>query len=439
MARVDAEERQLADALWVHLDLEGQRRERLVVIVLAYAELACLRVLALDRGNVRGRRQVVDDRVEDRLHAAVAQRRAAQDRYKDSRHGAATQPRLDLLLADLLLLEVFVHHAVIEVRHGFDQLVPVLDDQVLHAGRYVERLGALGTEVVRVHVGLSAEQVDVSNEAGFGADRQLNRHRARAEARADRVQRPVEVRPDTVHLVDESDAGHAVAIGLAPDGLGLGLDSGHGVENGHRAIQHAQAPLDFDREVHVSGCVYDVDRVVAPVGRRRGRRDCDPALLLLDHPVHGRGPFVNLAHLVDAARIKEDPLGRRRLARVDMRHDPDVSDLVDSDGTLLHLQCHVHLSVPEVRESFVAFGHPVGLLFALQRTAGILHTLKIVVGYFLTHLLPASLLHKTNEPAAGEREPALRTDFNRNLVGGGPHAAGLGPAQGGGGWEELGG
>src|SRR5258706_431684 len=92
------------------------------------------------------------------------------------------------------------------------------------------------------------------------------------------------------------------------------------------------------------GCVYDVDRVLAPLGGGRSRRDRDPALLLLDHPVHGGSALVNLTHLVDAARVEKDPLSRRRLARVDMRHDPDVSDLVDRDRTFLHLQCHAHLS-----------------------------------------------------------------------------------------------
>jgi len=53
---------------------------------------------------------------------------------------------------------------------------------------------------------------------------------------------------------------------------------------------------------------------------------------------------VHLAHLVDPARIEKDAFGGRRLAGVDVRHDPDVSDLVDRDRTLCHLQCHAHLT-----------------------------------------------------------------------------------------------
>ena len=54
------------------------------------------------------------------------------------------------------------------------------------------------------------------------------------------------------------------------------------------------------------------------------RRDGDAALLLLDHPVHDRGALVDLADLVGAAGVVEDPLGRGGLARVDVGHDPDV-------------------------------------------------------------------------------------------------------------------
>ncbi len=57
----------------------------------------------------------------------------------------------------------------------------------------------------------------------------------------------------------------------------------------------------------------------------RGRGDGDPALLLLDHPVHGGSALVDLAQLVVDAGVIEDPLGHRGLARVDVGHDPDVA------------------------------------------------------------------------------------------------------------------
>src|SRR5438132_7174653 len=72
--------------------------------------------------------------------------------------------------------------------------------------------------------------------------------------------------------------------------------------------------------------------------------------------------------------------------------------------------------VPEVRESFVAFSHPVGLLFALHRTAGVLRSIDDLVRELLRHALSAALARKTNDPAAGEGEPALRADLDGDLI-----------------------
>ncbi len=312
--------------------------------MVAAHQSAALGVGTLDRRHVGRGRKEVDDRVEDRLHAPVAQRGAAQHRHDVAGYRPAAQGRADLSLGRLLLLEVHVHDRVVVVRRRLDQVVAVLLDELLHACRHGLRLDAVGAEVVRVHDRVLGDQVEVALEVALSADGQLNRHRSRAQARADGVQRAVEVGSDAVHLVDEGDPGHAVAVGLAPDRLGLRLHARDGVEHGHGAVEHAQAALDLDREVHVSGCVYDVDRVLAPLRSRRSRRDRDPPLLLLDHPVHGGGPFVNLSHLVDAARIEKDAFGGRRFTGVNVRHDPDVPGLLDRDRTLRHFQCHAHLS-----------------------------------------------------------------------------------------------
>src|SRR3546814_15111921 len=71
--------------------------------------------------------------------------------------------------------------------------------------------------------------------------------------------------------------------------------------------------------------------------RARGRRDRDAALLLLGHPVHLAGALVGLTDLVGLARVEEDPLGRRRLARVDVGHDADVANSFERVGALCHL------------------------------------------------------------------------------------------------------
>ena len=329
LARVDADVGELADERVGH-DLEGQGREGLVVVgeSVGRAVLVALDDLeALHRRDVERARQEVDDGVEQRLHALVLERGAAQQRGdRDVERGLADR-RTQPVDVDVLLGQVGLHERVVVLRDGLEQA---------HA-RGVGGLGHLGgdlvdrplaTEVVVVHDRLHVDQVDDAAEVRLGADRKLDRDRVRAEAIDDRLDAHVEVRAGAVHLVDVGDARDAVLVGLAPDRLGLGLDAGDGVEDRDRAVEHAQRALDLDGEVDVAGRVDDVHAVVAPRGGGGSGGDRDATLLLLLHPVHGRRALVDLAELVRAARIEEDALGRRRLAGVDVRHDPDVARLL---------------------------------------------------------------------------------------------------------------
>ena len=90
---------------------------------------------------------------------------------------------------------------------------------------------------------------------------------SRPEAIDDHLDAHVEVGAGAVHLVDEAHARHPIAIGLAPNGLGLRLNTGNAVENGNRAVEHAQRALDLDGEVDVAGRIDDVDPVIAPEGQ----------------------------------------------------------------------------------------------------------------------------------------------------------------------------
>ena len=205
-------------------------------------------------------------------------------------------------------------------------------------GDAAELLGvdhALGVflEVPRLH----SDEVDETPEVGLGAHRDLGGDGVGAEALLHGVDGVEEVGADAVVLVDERDAGHAVLGGLAPHGLGLRLDAGDGIEDGDGAVEDAQAALDLGREVHVARGIDDLEAVglavldatgVVPEARGGSGGDGHAALLLLDHPVHGSGAVVDLAHLVRLSGVVKDTLGRRGLARIDVGHDPDVSRIV---------------------------------------------------------------------------------------------------------------
>jgi len=109
------------------------------------------------------------------------------------------------------------------------------------------------------------------------------------------------------------------------DGAVAVFDAVHGVKHRHRAVEHAQRALHLGGEIHVAGCVNDIDTDVAPGACGGGAGDGDAALLLLLHPIHGRSALVHFAETVQASRIEKDALGRSGLAGIDVGHDADVS------------------------------------------------------------------------------------------------------------------
>src|SRR5207248_3695166 len=105
------------------------------------------------------------------------------------------------------------------------------------------------------------------------------------------------------------------------------------VEHAYGTVEYTQAALHLDGEVHMARRVDDIQPLVLPERGGCGGGDRDAALLLLLHPVHGGGAFMDLAHLVALAGVVEDPLGRGRLARIDVGHNAEVAVVLDFMGT----------------------------------------------------------------------------------------------------------
>ena len=331
-ARVDAEERELTDERVGH-DLEGERGKRLFVVGAALDRRALylrVEVDAFNRRDVERRGQIIDHGIEQRLHALILERRAANDRHErrvflaDRLDRAFPQRRLDFGLSDFFTGQVLLEQLVVGLADLFDQLLAEFLGLVQHLGRNLADDVVGAHRLVLVGERLHPNQIDDPDKLVFGANRELNRNRVALQLRLDLLERAAEVGADAVHLVDEADARHAVLVGLAPHRFRLRLDARDGIKDRARAVEDAQRALDFDGEIHVTGRVDDVDAVIAPVAGGGSGRNRDATLLLLLHPVHHRRAFVDLADLVRLAGIEEDPLGRGRLPGIDVGHDADV-------------------------------------------------------------------------------------------------------------------
>ena len=229
---------------------------------------------------------------------------------------------------DLLALEVLLHHRVVDVGQRLDQLLAPLGRGVGQVGRdlldrVVVALLGLPAPGERAH----ADQVDDADVVALEPDRDLQHQRGGVEPVDHHLHAAEEVRAGAVELVDEAHPRDVVLVGLPPDVLGLRLHAGDTVVDRDRTVQHPQRPLDLDREVDVAGRVDDLDRVALPLALGGGGGDRDAALLLLLHPVHDGSALVDLTDLVRDAGVEQDPLGRRGLTGIDVRHDADVAYL----------------------------------------------------------------------------------------------------------------
>src|SRR5215472_10038537 len=172
------------------------------------------------------------------------------------------------------------------------------------------------------------EKVDASDEVVFSTEGKLKGNGVGSEALAHGADDVVKVRAHLVHLVDKREAWDAILVRLAPYGFRLWLHSSHRIEDRYGAIQNAERALDFHGKVHVAGGINNIDAMflaeAVPGSGSCGAGDGDAPLALLLHPVHGGRAFIHRTDLVGHTGVIKDALGRRRLAGVDMRHDPDI-------------------------------------------------------------------------------------------------------------------
>ena len=134
--------------------------------------------------------------------------------------------------------------------------------------------------------------------------------------------------PTPVHLVDETDAGDHIGVRLSPDGLGLGLNSGHRIQHNDSAVQYAETAFHLSGEVHVARGINNVYPVFVPLCSSSGRGYGYAPFPFLGHEIHRRSTLVNAANLVNSARQVKHPFGNGGLARVNVSNEPNVSDFV---------------------------------------------------------------------------------------------------------------
>ncbi len=176
-AAVDAEERELAD-VGVGERLEHQGADGRLGIRRAPSRLLRLEVGPRRLAAAGGRRQRVDDQVEQRGGPHIPRGGGTEDRHELALADAGAQRPEHLGLAEGSRLEVLGEQLVVRLGGGFDELLAIL------LGPIREVVGdlALGRLAARVRHGLHLHEIDGAAEARFLAEGDLERDEAALEA-----------------------------------------------------------------------------------------------------------------------------------------------------------------------------------------------------------------------------------------------------------------
>ena len=328
-------------------DLERKAGKRLVVRADTLANGIAVRVDGLDRGDVGGGGEIVYDCVEHLRRTLVLVRGAAEHRIEGAADRALAQAGAQHVgRRNRAIGQIDFHRRIVLLEAGVDELAAVLIDagQNLAIARNGDSklVREIRRDLVRDRLriaivlfpyeSLHLDQIDHTAEVVFRADRQMYGQGTSAEALLDHVHAAQEARAAAVHFVYVADTRNLIVVCETPVRLRLGLHTRHAVEHHHRAVEHAQGTVHFDREVDVSRGVDDVDLFLTPERGHSGGLNRDAALLFLLHVVRRRRGlqilrFVNVDHRVLAPRVVQDAFRRRRLAGVDVGDDADVADV----------------------------------------------------------------------------------------------------------------
>src|SRR3989338_2307880 len=340
-ARVNADEGQGTHE-WVGSDLERQRRERLVITCMTLHFLfLVIWVGTLDSRNVGRSRQEVDNGVENQGNTLVLERRTANSQNDFASDSTLTQSALNFFDGELFTFEVLVHQLFIGFGRSLNHVAaPLLGFFQQFSWNVLANRDHTFVGIVPVD-SLHVDQIDLTLEVVFCTDGQLDRHRGVTQTLLDLTDHAQEVGTGTDHLVDVNKTRNAVFVGLTPYGFRLRLNARSTAEHNDRAVEYTQRTLNLNGEVNVAGGINYVEAMLIfvlllgtfPEGGNSSRSDGNTTLLLLHHPVCGRGAVMHLAHLVAFASIEKHTLGGRGFTRVHVSHDTDVTVTVNRCST----------------------------------------------------------------------------------------------------------
>ena len=155
-------------------------------------------------------------------------------------------------------------------------------------------------------------QVDDALEIILCTDWNLHQKRISAEFVTQLLNHSIRVGTGTVHFVDKRKTRHLVAFHLPVHSDGLTLHTTNAAQHKHCTVEDTQAAFHLNREVNVTGCIDQVDRMVFVSNACGGTGNGNTAFTFEFHVVHGGTVTItpNLFDLVNPSGVKKDTLAQ---------------------------------------------------------------------------------------------------------------------------------
>ena len=325
-AGIYTEEAQLA-YIRVSGDLKRQGCQRLLVRRRSLFLLLSIGVNAFNMGNINRGRHIVNHCIQELLDALIAVGSTADNGNHLIINGGLANNPLDILNGDFLAFQVFLHNRFVLIGNMLQQFVVIFLGQLLHILRDFLYPHVLA-QIVIVDVCGHIHQVDNPLEGVFRTNGKLDRHRITFKAIPHHGHNVVKISAHNIHLVDIRHSGNPILVSLTPNCLRLGFHAAFGTENGYGTVQNTQGTFHLNGEVHVSGCINDIDAMALPERGSCSRGDGDAPLLLLLHPVHCRRAIMSLTYLMRFTCVKQNTFGGGGFSGVNVGHNADITGIL---------------------------------------------------------------------------------------------------------------
>ena len=167
LAGVDAEEDELSDER-IAPELESERAEFAIVVSRSVDRLRRCRAPGLGRRDVERARQIIDDGVDEILHAFVLEGGPADNGAKLVRDRLAADAGLQHLWGDRLLLEESGADFFVEIGDCRDEIVvSVFDELLMLLGDLFDFVGRAHRVVIKIDDRLTVDDVELPLEIVF--------------------------------------------------------------------------------------------------------------------------------------------------------------------------------------------------------------------------------------------------------------------------------